>query len=333
MHDALTGGGDVLVRSGSGRLDEGQGSIILCTKFAKTQPLAWVLLVENREESTLGSLREDGLTTIFLNTLQRIDHINRLEDMRRKEVGEALSLNSLAEFAHDAYGPAISASIAIKLVLLLAKELSPENKQRLQAALQEATRVEAVLKQGTNPQFLKDDVLVSCDPVDLKEIFSLINVQCEMLLSQRENIEFSAVNLLPEQTILESDHLKLDRIIGNLISNAIKYGEKSVNITMDSAEGEIIINFKDLGPWLSYRAKDGDDWQVFEGELTGRRERKFEYASVDDQGNKIMPHIDESRGLGLRSVLNIARAIKAKVFVRNLPKGKIISLELPLHHS
>lgn len=108
------------------------------------------------------------------------------------------------------------------------------------------------------------------------------------------------------------DRLRMEQVVSNLISNAIKYGGGKpvlVNIEKDEREGTICISVKDHGIGISQNMLD----KIFE---------RFERAGI---GNQI-----SGLGLGLYIARQIVEGHGGKIWAESAPgKGSIFHIKLP----
>lgn len=112
---------------------------------------------------------------------------------------------------------------------------------------------------------------------------------------------------------IESDRLYLNRIFDNLISNATKFSQEGVRITVkfESKEDHILVCIEDQGPGLS----EDDQKQLF---------KKFQILSPRPTGG------ESSTGLGLSIVKSLVEILQGKVYCESaLGKGSKFFIELP----
>ena len=104
--------------------------------------------------------------------------------------------------------------------------------------------------------------------------------------------------------------LALRRCLGNLVDNALRYGERA-SIAIDNRDDSIVLRIRDDGPGIA----ESELEQVFEPFFRGEASRNRETGGT---------------GLGLGIARNIARAHGGDISLRNLPGGGLeASLSLP----
>lgn len=115
---------------------------------------------------------------------------------------------------------------------------------------------------------------------------------------------------VPQRLLFACDPLAMRRCIGNLVSNAVKFGG-SATVTLSLVEGSIAIMVDDQGA----------------GVPDGERERLFEpFARLDSSRNRSTGGV----GLGLTIARTVARAHGGDILLLNRPEGGLRAvLKLP----
>ena len=85
------------------------------------------------------------------------------------------------------------------------------------------------------------------------DLVALIGEACEFFRPLAEDKNVTVKTDLPESLILRSDRKKMQRIVTNVLENAIKYTPANGTVTISAAaqNGEIRIEFKDTGMGIS----------------------------------------------------------------------------------
>jgi signal transduction histidine kinase len=85
------------------------------------------------------------------------------------------------------------------------------------------------------------------------ELVTLIREACELFRPITEEKKINLKTDLPESLMFKSDRKKLQRIVINLLENAIKYtlAEGTVTVSATARDGEIRIEFEDTGTGIS----------------------------------------------------------------------------------
>lgn len=187
--------------------------------------------------------------------------------------------------------------------------------------------IQQVLKQGRNVLRLINDTveLASYKKGELKLRVSQVNV-CVLLedivLGLKPAIEAKDLNLitscLPENLMINSDYLRLQQIITNLLTNAIRYTPAgTIELTCCLTKTNLLeIKVQDTGIGISQRDCD----RIFEPYFRSRESQE---------------KIPEGIGLGLAVVLQLVTMLKGTIKLRsqlNLGSTFIVSIPLINHN-
>ena len=112
---------------------------------------------------------------------------------------------------------------------------------------------------------------------------------------------------------VQADALGLQRLFGNLVDNAVKYGQRA-RIAVGVADGEALVEVADDGPGLS----SSDLERVFQPFYRAEAARTLDGGGV---------------GLGLAVARSIARAHGGDVTLVSSPTGLTARVRLPLSAS
>ncbi len=147
--------------------------------------------------------------------------------------------------------------------------------------------------------------------------YDLYDLTLQSVRSFREQADKKGLELIyPKKLVapIETDGARLQEVIENLISNAIKYTEKgSVAVLIDDHGDSYVISVVDTGPGIS----DHDKVKIF---------TKFGQAS---EGLKLSKS-GESTGLGLYVAKNFIRQMGGEIgFDSEIEKGSIFWIKIP----
>ena len=121
-----------------------------------------------------------------------------------------------------------------------------------------------------------------------------------------------SIHFMPSSLYLNSDRQNIERILRNLISNAIRYTEQGkILIGCRRRKNSVLLSIYDTGIGIDADKKE----IIFE-----------EFQQLDNPGR------DRSKGLGLglSIVDRLARLLDAKLSMQSIPgKGSVFSIELP----
>jgi signal transduction histidine kinase len=152
--------------------------------------------------------------------------------------------------------------------------------------------------------------------LDMTEIniSELVRNACELFQPIAEDRGTSLISDLETDIYIYADNQKLQRVIANLLDNALKYTRKggTVTVSSDQNEQDITVSFADNGIGIS----EEDLPHIFKRFY--RCDRSRSQAGI---------------GLGLSLVQAIVHAHGGKISVTSLPdKGSTFTLTLPINH-
>lgn len=204
----------------------------------------------------------------------------------------------LADAAHQLRTPVAGVRSAVELLL---RETDPEMRDRLLAhTVRETARIGklisallhvARLDQGKPPERRPTDLVALCEAeVDrARDLAPHLEVELEVADDAREPVPVD-----PEE---------IDEVLANLLDNARRHAEERVEVTVERANGEVVVSVRDDGP----------------GVLAGSEELVFErFATLDGRGGS---------GLGLAIARGVAWAhggdvtYEDRAFVMRVPRG------------
>jgi len=258
------------------------------------------------------------LTSYLLERFSRQDFLQRRENallMGRldEERATAIEANAsktrfLAAASHDLRQPMQTVGL---LVDILREELPPGGARGLTERIHQATRAMESLFDGLLDISRLDagSVPVAREVVSLRRMASSLHAKYEPLAERKRlALCFEGVDQR-----LETDPVLLERILGNLIDNAIKYTDRGSVTLRATIEGRIArLEVADTGEGIVPELQD----RIFE-----------EFFQV---GN---PERDRSKGLGigLAIVRRTAALLGHPLGLRSTPgAGSVFSIEVPL---
>ncbi len=252
----------------------------------------------------------ERMAAIILEDVTRLDSQNRrLEDLNR------LKNEFLGMVAHDLRNP-ISLVRGFSSILRekVVNNLKPNEQQML----------ETICTQSDYALFLLDDLLDISEFESGKVRLDLERIDYVQLLHEviKLNQPFTArksmsvfVSCREDLPPLTGDRRKIEQVLNNLISNAIKFANPNTTIQVAADlddSGCLVTKIKDQGPGIS----ESDQQRIFQS---------FERSSTKPTGG------ERSTGLGLMIAKKIVDAHGGSIAVSSQPRqGAEFSFKLPL---
>jgi signal transduction histidine kinase len=255
-------------------------------------------------ESGIGTLpRSDGAG--------RVDEVAQLQaEIARLEAEVVARDNLLAVAAHELRNPMHAILLLVTAALAIARR---DQARELTSKLERIRHVvDKYVKRAT---LLLDSVRMDSGAwaADRNE-FDLSEVVREICGSYEPEAQFagSAVSLALPPTLRGAwDRLAVEQIVGNLVSNAIKYGQGSpVHITLDTQDSQARLTVRDHGGGIA----EHDQQRIFE---------RFQQA-IGMEGRR------SGFGIGLWLVRSLVEAHNGSIFVHSrLGEGSTFTVLLP----
>jgi two-component system, sensor histidine kinase and response regulator len=175
------------------------------------------------------------------------------------------------------------------------------------------TRIVSLSQEVSKILALESSALdLNVDTINMNDILSDIARRYEKAAKEKDiTIHFKRIDNLPE---CEIDHIKIDDVLDNLVSNAIKFsfpGGK-VQLSVKSANNNIVVDVSDKGQGLS----EEDIQKAF---------KRGAMLSARPTGN------EHSSGLGLWIVKRLIEVHKGRVWIKSaVGKGSTFSFSVPI---
>lgn len=159
------------------------------------------------------------------------DEVVRLTELQREFV--SLAAHELRTPAATVYGLAAT---------LAHRQLAPEMVEQLQQTLHEqAERMSRLVEQLLDMSRL-DAAAIRVDPEPLALRSELQHIVHATALGREHLVEIDA----PDTTVV-ADRAVLERVIGNLLTNALRYGAEPIRIVAHETESQLCISVRDSG--------------------------------------------------------------------------------------
>jgi PAS domain S-box-containing protein len=253
---------------------------------------------------------DEGTVVGWIATATDIDDQKRAEDLLREAVIVRDDFLSVA--SHELRTPLTALKLEVSNLLRLARLDTGAERARLIA------KVERIDAQATRLRALIDDLLdvsrlaagqveLHVEPVDLATLAGQVGAR---FVDEAARLGSTLVIDAREPTVGQWDRERLDQVVANLVSNAVKYGDgKPIDVTVRAEGGHARLIVRDHG--LGIASRDHD--RIF-----GRFERA---ASSGNFGGI---------GLGLWIVRQIVGVFGGAVHVESaLGAGSVFTVELP----
>lgn len=251
-----------------------------------------------------------GMILVFLSliTLLLLQVRATREALIKAEQAKVAKAKFLAVAGHDLRQPLQASSLLLST--LQSKSQTPDNSRLFKGIHHSLDSITELLNGMLDISRLDADLLtVNKEPI---AVTPLVNKMLDRYEEQARNKNLKLLLINPEDTYIKSDELLLERIISNLLSNAIRYTQKGkIKIKVNSKNDKVVIAIQDSGPGISQE----DQTVIFK-----------EFIQLDNSSN------DRQKGLGLG--LSIVKRLCALLdhdltLKSKLGKGSRFSLSLP----
>lgn len=170
----------------------------------------------------------------------------RLEALQHLHEGR---IRSFQHISHDLRNP-LSFIIGPTAELLFAPNLSEIQKGQLQRILRNAQKVNRLIDDILEiTRLAANEIPLKIQPIEATSCLSAIFKEYEME-AEKNNIAFQLEQRLPDSLVVHTDTEKLERILDNLLQNALKFTPQGGNITLEldtSPDVALIITVRDTG--------------------------------------------------------------------------------------
>ncbi len=157
------------------------------------------------------------------------------------------------------------------------------------------------------------DVKIRIEKVYINSILNSLSLKFKAMAEQK-GIQFEVITLIDSTFYINSNGQYLDRILQNLISNALKFSNSGTKVVLGASTETDLVNFyvKDQGPGIS----NNDQKKLF---------KKFQKLTARPTNG------ETSSGLGLSIVKALLDELKGSILVESeLGKGTSFICSLPL---
>ena len=249
---------------------------------------------------------------------QQIDNLHQQIFLTNQEISRLLAehQDSLRYLVHEIKNPLTS--------IIGYSDLYLRQQRQNSIATANLEHIQQVLYQGRNVLRLINDTLElsSCQKGDLKLRIDEIDV-CLLLeditVSLKPTLEAKNLNLvascLPEKLVIQSDSLRIQQIITNLLTNAIRY-TVSGTITLTCSrtpENDLEIKITDTGVGISWQNRD----RIFEPYF---------------RSNSSQAKVPEGIGMGLAIVSQLVNLLRGEIeLTSEVNVGSTFTVTIPIN--
>jgi signal transduction histidine kinase len=255
------------------------------------------------------------LITTIMERVEEQGQRTELELDHYKRLDQAKS-NFILQVTHELRGPLAALKGYHEMILKgITGEISERTEKSLQRANQRTQNLLNIIDEMLDYAYMKseEDKQYEIDVLSLKESLNH-NFELYQILAKGKSIKL-LISCPAGLTVTASRDL-LDIILGNLITNAIKYSspETTVTVSAEKANGEVHLTVKDEG--MGIEAEELE--KVFDEFHRTRRARKIE---------------QDGTGLGLSIVQKAVNMLNGRVSVYSeVGKGTSFHIYLPHYH-
>ena len=267
------------------------------------------LIIERVMETSFQSYAEYGK--------QQIDSLNQQIFLTNQEISRLIAdrQDSLSYLVHEIKNPLTS--------IIGYSDLFLRNQQKKEDSLGDLEHIQQVLKQGRNllriindtseiDSYQKGYLKLRVQEIDVCTLIENITIGLKAAIEAKKlKLTTSCV---PTRLIIKSDALRLQQIITNLLTNAIRYTlEGKIELTCHKIEPNLLeIKVSDTG----IRIPEGDRDRIFEQYFRSQKSRE---------------NIPEGIGLGLAVVTQLVTMLGGKInLISEIDVGSTFIVTIPL---
>lgn len=220
----------------------------------------------------------------------------------RLRLSDSVKTAILRAVSHDLRSPLTAIRVAAESLASPSVTLSDEDRARqLETVRQESARLDRLVS-----NLLDLSRLQAGAPVSQRELVS-VDELVSQALNGLENGSRVRVELPPDPPLVEVDPVQVERVLVNLIENALRYG-KEVAVRVELAGRDVVVRVIDEGPGIP----------------AGELDRIFEPFQQLDDGRR-------GAGLGLAIARGFAEANGGRIWAESLSgQGASFAVAFPL---
>lgn len=235
-----------------------------------------------------------------------------LYDVTEVYAVEQMQLDFVSNASHELKTPVTAISGFAKTLLAGAKDDPDKSVEFLKIIDQQCDRLVELINDVLTISHIESGNVVELEKVPVGQ---QIASQIHLLQPLAAVNQVTLINQVPDDLIVTTDQRKLDQIVKNVLSNAIKYNrpEGTVTVTTTQNDQAWTLTVADTGIGISPQ----DQLRVFE---------RFYRAETSHSNQRV-----NGSGLGLAIVRELVRALDGKLDLQShLDKGTTVTLSFPL---
>lgn len=266
------------------------------------------LCVVDTRPKTLGTSQINSLKILSGQIVKRFKSLKKIEDLTRalENAGETQK-----KVAHDIRGPLVGIG---GLCDILNNADEPQDRA-------EAIEIVAMIRNGAQSVLELSMGILNSDPGMLpardRDLRTIKQKLEKLYIPQARNKDIELkINLTDSLYHLAIPGIKIIQIVGNLITNAIKYSENDSIVEVSFARHVTDVDT------LTIRVED-----------KGRGMSSSQVAYIENEAGQSTPGTlgEQGFGLGLRFVVNLISILKGKFSIQSkLDEGTVFQIDLPL---
>jgi signal transduction histidine kinase len=217
------------------------------------------------ETTSLGERRQRRLTD-QVSALEEEKH--RLEDLQR------LRQETSDLIIHDLRNPLSTIALSLRMLgMVLPEATRQEHADILSIAQANVTRMQSLVDSLLEVSRIEaGENTLKLQMVDLRELAQGVVQQQSVLAQGAVQIH---LNFTAHQSEVQADRDKIERILSNLLDNAIKFSPKGGNVVIEMMDGdeEVLVSVSDDGPGIPPAEREHvfDRFAQVQGQKTARR--------------------------------------------------------------
>lgn len=248
-----------------------------------------------------------------LTVIQDVGQVFVMQDITYLKKMDEMKSSFVSTVSHDLRSPLQAIQTSAELLPKFGK-LNEEQRKEVDHILTVVRRVSLLVQDLLDIGRIEAGVGMECEPCSVNEVVSHAAGALRPLAEQK-GLEF-AIDLPSVLPLVAGNPLRLEQVIGNLVSNAIKFtANGAVTVSAQTSDGYVIIEVSDTGMGIPLEAQQ-NLFQKF-----------YRVKSHETRGI-------EGTGLGLAIVKSIVEGYGGEISVNSAPRlGSTFAVRLPMYET